>query len=44
LLGRTGTLLQGQGYVLAVILAAATIAVVLLLDVTSGSATGSSRS
>jgi thiamine transport system permease protein len=44
LLGRTGTLLQGQGYVLAVILAAATIAVVLLLDVTSGSATGSRRS
>jgi thiamine transport system permease protein len=33
LLGRTGTLLQGQGYALAVILAAATIAVVLLLDV-----------
>jgi thiamine transport system permease protein len=32
LLGRTGTLLQGQGYALAVILAAATIAVVLLLD------------
>jgi thiamine transport system permease protein len=32
LLGRTGTLLQGQGYALAVILAAATIAIVLLLD------------
>jgi thiamine transport system permease protein len=35
LLGRTGTLLQGQGYALAVILAAATIAVVLLLDLAS---------
>ena len=34
LLGRTGTRLQGQGYALAVILAAATIAVVLLLDLT----------
>ncbi len=33
LLGRTGTLLQGQGYALAVILAAATITVVLLLDI-----------
>ena len=32
LLGRTGTLVQGQGYALAVILAVATIAVVLLLD------------
>jgi thiamine transport system permease protein len=32
LLGRTGTLLQGQGYALAVILAAATITVVLVLD------------
>jgi thiamine transport system permease protein len=32
LLGRTGTLLQGQGYALAVVLATATITVVLLLD------------
>jgi thiamine transport system permease protein len=32
LLGRTGTLLQGQGYALAVILAATTITVVLVLD------------
>ena len=32
LLGRTGTLLQAQGYALATILAAVTIAVVLLLD------------
>ena len=32
LLGRTGTLLQGQGYALAVILAAATISVVLVID------------
>jgi thiamine transport system permease protein len=35
LLGRTGTLLQGQGYALSVILAVATISVVLLLDLTS---------
>ena len=35
LLGRTGTLLQGQGYALAVMLAAATILVVVLLDLTS---------
>lgn len=34
LLGRTGTLLQAQGYALAVILAAATVAVVLALDLT----------
>jgi thiamine transport system permease protein len=34
LLGRTGTLLQGQGYALAVILATATIAVVILIDAT----------
>jgi thiamine transport system permease protein len=34
LLGRTGTLLQGQGYALAVILAVATIAVVIAIDVT----------
>jgi thiamine transport system permease protein len=34
LLGRTGTLLQGQGYALAVILAAATITVVVLIDAT----------
>jgi thiamine transport system permease protein len=33
LLGRTGTLLQGQGYALAVILAMATIAVVIAIDV-----------
>ena len=33
LLGRTGATLQAQGYVLATILAAATIAIVLLLDV-----------
>jgi len=32
LLGRTGTALQAQGYVLATILAAATVAVVVLLD------------
>ncbi len=32
MLGRTGTLLQGQGYALAVILAVATIGVVLVLD------------
>ncbi len=40
LLGRTGTLLQGQGYALAVILAAATIAVVLVLDLAHAAATG----
>ncbi len=34
LLGRTGTVLQAQGYALSVILAAATIAIVLLVDVT----------
>ncbi|HEX4982615.1 MAG TPA: iron ABC transporter permease [Ilumatobacteraceae bacterium] len=34
LLGRTGTLLQAQGYALAAILAAATIAIVLVVDVT----------
>ena len=34
LLGRTGTVLQAQGYALAVILAAATIAIVLAVDVT----------
>jgi thiamine transport system permease protein len=33
LLGRTGTALQAQGYVLATILAVATVAVVVLLDV-----------
>jgi thiamine transport system permease protein len=33
LLGRTGTLLQGQGYALAVILAVATVAAVILIDV-----------
>jgi thiamine transport system permease protein len=33
LLGRTGTTLQAQGYVLATILAVATVAVVVLLDV-----------
>lgn len=36
LLGRAGTRLQAQGYVLAVILAAATIVVVVALDVTGG--------
>ena len=44
LLGRTGTLLQGQGYALAVILAAATIAVVLVLDLAHAAATGGDRS
>ena len=34
LLGRTGALLQAQGYALAVILAAATIAIVMAIDVT----------
>jgi thiamine transport system permease protein len=34
LLGRTGTVLQAQGYALAVILAAATIAIVLAVDAT----------
>jgi thiamine transport system permease protein len=34
LLGRTGTVLQAQGYALAVILAAATIAIVLGVDAT----------
>jgi thiamine transport system permease protein len=34
LLGRTGTVLHAQGYALAVILAAATIAIVLAVDVT----------
>jgi thiamine transport system permease protein len=34
LLGRSGTLLQAQGYALATILAVATVAVVVLLDVT----------
>jgi thiamine transport system permease protein len=34
LLGRAGALLQAQGYALAVILAATTVAVVVLLDVT----------
>lgn len=32
LLGRTGTLLKGRGYALAVVLAATTIAIVLLID------------
>jgi thiamine transport system permease protein len=40
LLGRTGTLFQGQGYALAVILAAATIAIVLVLDVAHTAPTG----
>ena len=34
LLGRAGTVLQAQGYALAVILAAATIAIVLAVDAT----------
>ena len=42
LLGRTGTVLQAQGYALAVILAAATIAIVLAVDVT-GSLGGDAR-
>lgn len=41
LLGRTGALLQSQGYALAVILAAATIAVVIAFDVTHSAATRS---
>ena len=44
LLGRTGTLLQGQGYALAVILAAATIAIVLLMDAAHPAATGNNQS
>jgi thiamine transport system permease protein len=40
LLGRTGTLVQGQGYALAVILAAATIAVVVLIDLGNSPAIG----
>ena len=44
LLGRTGTLLQGQGYALAVILAAATIAIVLLIDAAHPAATGNNQS
>ena len=35
LLGRSGSLLQAQGYALAVILAAATVAIVVLLDLTN---------
>jgi thiamine transport system permease protein len=42
LLGRTGSLLQAQGYALALILAAATVAVVVALDLTSS--TGRLRS
>ena len=33
LLGRTGALVQAQGYALAIILAAVTVAIVLLVDV-----------
>jgi hypothetical protein len=44
LLGRTGILLQGQGYALAVILAAATIAIVLVLDVAHTAPTGRATS
>jgi thiamine transport system permease protein len=44
LLGRTGALVQGQGYALAVILAAATITVVLVLDLTHSPAAGRQRS
>jgi thiamine transport system permease protein len=40
LLARTGTLLQAQGYALAVILAAATIAIVLAVDVGGDIASG----
>ena len=36
LLGRTGALVQGQGYALAVILAAATVVVVVLFDLGHG--------
>jgi thiamine transport system permease protein len=43
LLGRTGALVQGQGYALAVILAVATIAVVVLLDVLALAGGGSPR-
>ena len=43
LLGRTGSLLQTKGYALSVILAAATIGLVMLVDRTGGHRTGGHR-